>query len=79
VFVVVILWSVCGGSCGERGVLAATFLELENTPGFWDLFFVVAEEGIPQGLKPLSLCVRREPKAKALGYLEATAEAKSRR
>jgi hypothetical protein len=31
------------------------------------------QESIPQGLKPLFLCCRERPKAKALGYLEAKA------
>jgi hypothetical protein len=30
------------------------------------------QEGIPQGLKPLSILRAERPKAEALGYLEAT-------
>jgi hypothetical protein len=33
------------------------------------------KEGIPQGLKPFEFCLLERPKAKALGYLEATTAA----
>jgi hypothetical protein len=33
-------------------------------------------EGIPQGLKPLFVWLIERPKAEALGYLEATGEAR---
>jgi hypothetical protein len=35
---------------------------------------MAGEEGIPQGLKPLSSSFVERPKAEALGYLEAKAE-----
>jgi hypothetical protein len=40
--------------------------------GFWG----GVEEGIPQGLKPRVFIALERPKAKALGYLEATATKK---
>jgi hypothetical protein len=46
----------------------------------WAVVIGGGQEGIPQGLKPLFLCLLERPKAKALGYLDAkaTATAKSK-